>query len=125
MPYGEPALGFRKGVQEQNCRGIARWPWGLTHCVSIIYNVTKSKSVRSEKNVCKFKGPKNKEYSTLKIQTYDSFYKEQLSVVMCKHAEKENGLYDHMEIMLESLMLEERGEFLSEEHLCTWKETFY
>ena len=46
-------------------------------------------------------------------------------MVMCKHAEKENDLYDHMEIMLESLMLEKRGEFLSEEHLCTWKETFY
>ena len=41
-----------------------------------------------------------------------SFTKEQLSAVMCKHAEKENGLHDLLEIMLESLMVAERGEFL-------------
>ena len=31
---------------------------------------------------------------------------------MCKHAEKENGLQDLMEIMLESMRVAERGEFL-------------
>ena len=40
--------------------------------------------------------------------------KEQLSEVMCKHAEKENGVNDFLEIMLESLMVAERGEFLQE-----------
>ena len=44
-----------------------------------------------------------------------AFSKEQLSEVMCKHAEKENGLHDLMEIMLESLMVAERGEFLREQ----------
>ena len=44
-----------------------------------------------------------------------AFTKEQLSEVMCKHAEKENGLHDLMEIMLESLMVAERGEFLREQ----------
>ena len=44
-----------------------------------------------------------------------TFTKEQLSEVMCKHAEKENGLHDLMEIMLESLMVAERGEFLREQ----------
>ena len=34
-----------------------------------------------------------------------TFTKEQLSEVMCKHAEKENGLHDLLEIMLESLMV--------------------
>lgn len=43
-----------------------------------------------------------------------TFTKEQLSELMCKHAERENGLHDLMEIMLESLMLAERGTFLSE-----------
>ena len=38
--------------------------------------------------------------------------KEQISALMCKHAEKENGLQDLMEIMLESMMVAERGEFL-------------
>lgn len=33
---------------------------------------------------------------------------------MSKHAEKENGLHDFWEIMLESLMVAERGEFLRE-----------
>ena len=41
--------------------------------------------------------------------------KEQLSEVMCKHAEKENGVNDLLEIMLESLMVAERGEFLQEQ----------
>jgi Transposase and inactivated derivatives len=38
--------------------------------------------------------------------------KEQLSEFMCKHAEKENGLHDLFEIMLESMMVAERGEYL-------------
>ena len=33
------------------------------------------------------------------------FTKEQLSELICKHTEKENGLHDLMEIMLESLMV--------------------
>ena len=33
------------------------------------------------------------------------FTKEQLSELICKHSEKENGLHDLMEIMLESLMI--------------------
>ena len=40
-----------------------------------------------------------------------TFTKEQLSEVMCKQAEKENGLHDLLEIMLESLMVAERGDF--------------
>lgn len=40
--------------------------------------------------------------------------KEQISEQMRKHAEKKNGLHDLMEIMLESMMFAERGEFLSE-----------
>ena len=39
--------------------------------------------------------------------------KEQISEQMRKHAEKENGLHDLMEIMLESMMIAERGEYLS------------
>lgn len=39
-----------------------------------------------------------------------TFTKEQLSEVMCKHAAKENGLHDLLEIMLESLMVAERSE---------------
>ena len=39
-----------------------------------------------------------------------TFTKEQLSEVMCKHAEKENGLHDLLEIMLESLMVAGRGQ---------------
>lgn len=41
-----------------------------------------------------------------------SFTKEQLSEIMCKHAKKENGLHDILEIMHESLMIAERSEFL-------------
>ena len=41
--------------------------------------------------------------------------KEQLSEVMCEHVEKENGLHDLLEIMLESLMVAERGEILREQ----------
>ena len=33
------------------------------------------------------------------------FKKEQLSEVLCKHAERENGLQDLMEIMIEELRL--------------------
>ena len=40
--------------------------------------------------------------------------KEQISEQMRKHAEKKNGLQDLMEIMLESMMVAERGEFLAE-----------
>lgn len=42
------------------------------------------------------------------------FTKEQISELMCKHAQKENGLHDLLEIMLESMMVAERGEFLIE-----------
>ncbi len=42
------------------------------------------------------------------------FTKEQISELMCKHAQKENGLHDLMEIMLESMMVAGRDEFLSE-----------
>ena len=35
--------------------------------------------------------------------------KEQISALMCKHAEKENVLQDLMEIMLESMMVPKRG----------------
>ena len=45
------------------------------------------------------------------------FTKEQLSEPICKHTEKENGLQDLMEIMLESLMVSERREYLQEEGL--------
>lgn len=40
--------------------------------------------------------------------------KLQLSELMCKHAAKGNGLHDLLEIMLESMMVAERGEFLAE-----------
>ena len=40
--------------------------------------------------------------------------KKQISEQMRKHAEKKNGLHDLMEIMLESMMVAERGEFLAE-----------
>ena len=45
------------------------------------------------------------------------FIKKQLSELICKHTEKENGLQDLMEIMLESLMVSERREYLREESL--------
>ena len=35
---------------------------------------------------------------------------------MCKHAQKENGLHDLLEIMIQSMMVAERGVFLSENH---------
>ena len=38
--------------------------------------------------------------------------KGQISEQMCKHAQKKNGLHDLMEIMLESMMVAERSEFL-------------
>lgn len=40
--------------------------------------------------------------------------KKQISEQMRKHAEKKNGFQDLIEIMLESMMPAERGEFLSE-----------
>lgn len=45
------------------------------------------------------------------------FTKEQLSELISKHTEKENGLQDLMEIMLESMMVSERREYLREEGL--------
>ena len=42
------------------------------------------------------------------------FTKVQISELMRKHAEKVNGLHDLMEIMLESMMVAERSEFLQE-----------
>lgn len=42
------------------------------------------------------------------------FIKEQLSELICKHTEKENGLHDLIQIMLESLMVSERREYLQE-----------
>lgn len=42
------------------------------------------------------------------------FTKVQISELMRKHAEKENGLHDLMGIMLESMMVAERSEFLLE-----------
>ena len=42
------------------------------------------------------------------------FTKVQISELMRKHAEKENDLHDLMEIMLESMMVAERSEFLHE-----------
>ena len=38
------------------------------------------------------------------------FIKMQISELMRKHAEKENGLHDLMEIMLESIMVAERSD---------------
>lgn len=40
--------------------------------------------------------------------------KLQLSELMCKHAAKGNGLHDLMKIMIESMMVAERGEFLAD-----------
>ena len=40
--------------------------------------------------------------------------KLQLSELICKHAAKGNGLHDLMEIMIESMMVAERGEFLAD-----------
>lgn len=40
--------------------------------------------------------------------------KEQISEQMCKHAQKKNGLQDLMEILIESMMVAERGEFLAD-----------
>ena len=45
-----------------------------------------------------------------------NFTKEQISELMRKHAQKKNGLHDILEIMIESMMVAERGEFLSENH---------
>ena len=38
--------------------------------------------------------------------------KEQISELMCKHAEREHGLHDLFEIMLESMMVAEQSEYL-------------
>ena len=45
-----------------------------------------------------------------------NFAKEQISELMCKHAQRENGLHDLLEIMIESMMVAERGEFLADNH---------
>ena len=45
-----------------------------------------------------------------------NFTKEQLLELMCKHAQRENGLHDLLEIMIESMMVAERGEFLADNH---------
>ena len=50
-------------------------------------------------------------FKPLNIQTMH-FTKVQISELMRKHAEKVNGLHDLMEIMLESMMVAERSEFL-------------
>ena len=52
-------------------------------------------------------------FKPLNIQTMH-FTKVQISELMRKHAEQENGLHDLMEIMLESMMVAERSEFLLE-----------
>ncbi|WP_298074348.1 hypothetical protein [uncultured Bacteroides sp.] len=44
--------------------------------------------------------------------------KEQLSELICKHSERENGIQYLMEIMLESLMVSKRREYLQEEGLA-------
>ena len=44
------------------------------------------------------------------------FTKAQILELIRKHAEKENGFLDLLEIMLESMMVAERSEFLSEDH---------
>jgi len=41
--------------------------------------------------------------------------KVQISELMHKHAERENGLHDLLEMMLESMMVAERSEFLRTE----------
>lgn len=43
------------------------------------------------------------------------FTKEQLSEVLCKHAERENGLQDVLEIIIESMIVAERREYLRED----------
>ena len=57
------------------------------------------------REVCNFGCP------NLKLQLM-LLTKEQISEQMCKHAQKKNGLHDLMEIMLESMMIAERSEFL-------------
>jgi len=40
------------------------------------------------------------------------YTKEQISELINKHSEREHGLQDLLEIMLESMMSAERGEYL-------------
>ena len=42
------------------------------------------------------------------------FTKEQLSEVLCKHAERENGLQDLMEIMIGSMMVAKKEHCLAQ-----------
>ena len=46
------------------------------------------------------------------------FTKEQLSELTCRHTDKENGLQDLLDIMLERLMVSERREYLQEESIA-------
>ena len=48
----------------------------------------------------------------IKLKMY--LTKEQISEQMCKHAQKKKGLHDLMEILIESMMVAERGEFLAD-----------
>lgn len=40
-----------------------------------------------------------------------NYTKEQISEIISKHAEQRNGINDLLSIMLESIMMDERGEF--------------
>lgn len=40
--------------------------------------------------------------------------KLQLSELICKHAAKGNGLHNLLDIMIKSMMVQERGEFLAD-----------
>lgn len=51
------------------------------------------------------------------------FTKEQLSELICKHTERENGLQDLMEIMIESMKVAERHEYLQGEGVAGIKGT--
>ena len=44
-----------------------------------------------------------------------NYAKEQISEIISKHAEQRNGINDLLSIMLESMMMVERGEFLRED----------
>ena len=44
-----------------------------------------------------------------------NYTKEQISEIISKHAEQRNGINDLLSIMLESMMMAERGEFLRED----------
>ena len=84
--------------------------WGrliLSQKVCLISH-KKSRPLRVSPEVCNLGVVK-----ALNIQTMH-FTKVQISELMRKHAEKANGHHDLMEIMLESMMVAERSEFLRE-----------